>query len=255
MEKNTKLVILVLACLDEKYAAFDKACRETWVNEARAKGIRVIFYYGGSKPDFRDDNIYLDVDDSYDNLTEKLLKALEVLESSGISYDCIYRTNHSSSIDIDGMLRFYEEHAAENFYAGVPVPYNYGLFQIPLFPRFQWYRSSIWSLCKIFSERFASGCGFFLSKSNVQKLLESKKDLAIADDVFVARSLRRHGIHAQPVPRIDFENSNTPIFLELDEKGPEGVFHFRNYSENREMDVQRMYELSDNNYTFKKLGH
>lgn len=73
-----KLLILVLACKDEKYDSFDKVCRETWVKDARKKRIRVIFYYGNSEPKLVDDNLFLRAEDSLEQLSEKFIEAINL---------------------------------------------------------------------------------------------------------------------------------------------------------------------------------
>lgn len=253
-EQTGGLLILVLACKDPTYSDFDLACRDTWVKDARSKGVRIIFYYGGMEEKFINDDLYLKTNDSHAHLAQKFIKALQFILKSKLEFDCIYRTNHSSALDIDKLIATYHKIKNDNLYAGVIGESSLlnldNLYILPRFPKLMTY---LRSLLRNWSFSFASGSGFFISKKNVEQLLNSDYRIDMVDDVMTGYALHKAGIQILELSRVDFLGPD--VVIKKSELTPKtkDIFHFRNKSPERDTDIKRMYRLHELKYDVKKL--
>ena len=248
----SKILILILSTVDEKYTHFKDACKNTWVRRAETHSIPCLFYEGNSPIDSLDGNdLRLAVDDSLDSSGLKLFRALEFIESSDIQYDYIFRTNLSSYIFINKLIAWVEGIEGEDLYAGVVVPYNLNDQW-----NFRFMRRLAERLYPKNTIPFASGAGFWISKKNVRTIIADKDiNFKLADDPMVGEVLYRHGVNVKPVSRVDFNGSSvtyraapTDFISEI-----RNCYHVRCYSDNRDRDSARFYEL-DECYDLNKIN-
>jgi hypothetical protein len=230
---NNKILILILSTKDNRYDDFINNCRNTWVANARERGIRCIFYCGGANADkLKNDKLELSCDDSLEGTAYKLFRALEFIEKNNIEYTHIFRTNLSSFIFIEQFIK-YCIGIPKTFYGGVIGKFN----KIILLNRF--HRISLLSskFLKFQIIPYASGSGFFISKDLVNSILNNN-DLKFnyIDDVMIGNALL--GCEITFITRFDIANTIKNIPFDQD------CYHIRLKSSNREIDAQRLLLLN-----------
>lgn len=229
---SNKVIILILSTKDSRYSNFIESCTNTWVKKARENGIKCIFYSGGgSASKLENDNLILDCDDSLSSTAFKLYKAFEFIENSNIDYTHIYRTNLSSFLYINDFIHF-SKSINENFYGGVIGRFN----KISLLNKF--HRVSIFfsKLLPFQVVEYASGSGFFISRKNITKVLNSSKlKLNYVDDVMIGSALEEEKI--TEISRFDWTD-------QINSNLQENCFHVRLKTSNRDQDANRMFILN-----------
>ena len=157
-----------------------------------------------------------------------LNKTVEAIRAIGLEYDFVWRTNLSSVLDFDGLLRYCRVQTSQNlrcvFYAGYT-----GLADVTTNKDID---SNI---------RFASGSGFLLSREAVQYLIDNdgllRRDLI--DDVAIGALLEpRFGIVHLDRCRIKTGEENVVSVVSC------GVFHFRceTYCHERTVEFMNMVD-------------
>lgn len=153
--------------------------------------------------------IYVKGDETY--IPGILNKTVEAIRAIGLEYDFVWRTNLSSVLDFDGLLRYCRGQTSQNlrcvFYAGYT-----GLADVATNKDID---SNI---------RFASGSGFLLSREAVQYLIDNEGMLRrdLIDDVAIGALLEpRFGIVHLDRCRIKTGEENVASVVSC------GVFHFR----------------------------
>lgn len=245
-----KIVILILSTQNVNYDPFIVALRETWVKKAKAKSIECFFYEGGYEKSYIDgDTIKLNVNDNLNSTSEKLIEAITMLQDNNIEFDFIFRTNLSSFIFVDQFLSFFYINSRNIVYSGVRG--KYVLF--PAFINRFGVLGAFW--CKFIKKNiveFASGSGFWLSKSAVEILLSAKnRDYKLIDDVMVGKVMNENKIPVSICDRLILEDDKF-ISNNIDISRMKANYHIRLKSfKSRDIDIKRMYmldkiEISDN---------
>lgn len=145
--------------------------------------------------------IHTNVPDLYSLIGVKTLEAFETCIQE-FEFDYIYRTNVSSYIDLPRLNEFIRNQPLTNYYAGVVGEYQ-GI-------------------------SFASGCGYFISRDLVLKVLKNRDswDHNLIDDVSLGKLItRKLQLSIEEVPRIDIDSVET--LSGKVGRNNLGVFHYR----------------------------
>jgi hypothetical protein len=194
-----KVVILVLSTDNKIYNSLEQTIRETWANYI-PDNVEIFYYYGGAeKFNVVGDRIFCKTKESFENIGYKTLDSFEYIYDN-FEFDYIFRTNSSSYVNIDKMLKFLEDKNREKFYcARVNTEVKSGII-------------------------FGSGSGYFLSKDVVKLVLEisDKWNHNLIDDVALGKLLLESDIKIFPSKRFDINNLNS-----IDVSRFIDHFHFR----------------------------
>lgn len=213
MSDRKNIIILVLSHYEEPYVMLENCIRETWANH-NLDNVKVFFYHGGDKERLEGDKIITEYPEGLSNIGYKTIRAFEILLKNN-DFDYIFRTNSSSYVNIKKLVNYLDDKPLHNFYHGKIAYYD--------------------------DVEFASGCGYFLSKDVVKKIVENKNEFnhQIIDDVAIAYLLRDIGIYPTHAPRLDITSIPVPdnIF---------DYFHFRcKTNGDRTDDIKIMNELKN----------
>jgi hypothetical protein len=232
-----KILILVLSTVDDIQIEIIK---KTWASY-RLPEIDIYFYYGKNDLKNTNNNIYLDVIEKYENMGYKTLKMFEYIKD--FEFDYIFRTNTSSYINQEKLLEFIKDKPSDDFYCGI-----IGFSDI----------------------KFCSGCGYFLSKNIIKKILNSKKDWdhKLVDDNALGKILNSLQIYPIDVAkRLDIWINEIPYYVkystnrymyhldnitfkELDYPNIKNYYHFRCKQKNRNQEIlimEKLYDIFKNN--------
>jgi len=183
-----KILIIVISSTDMVYSKLEEGIRKTWGNN-KNPNVKIFYNYGnGTSESYIDgDKIICDCTESIYNIGLKTLKSFELLYDN-FDFDYIFRTNLSSFISINNMIKYVENIPSEKFYGGV-CTLNF----------------SGEHLQKFGEGTFASGSGYFLSKDVVKIIIDNKDywDHSVIDDVAIAGLLKKLGILPTLCHRID----------------------------------------------------
>lgn len=244
MKQSPKVLILILSTKDKRYKNFIEACKNTWIKLADHHSVNYLFYQGGANNDYLDNNtINLKVDDSLNNTGLKLIRVFQYLKREGIEYDYIFRTNLSSFIYVNNLLRFIKQNQDINLYSGYSGKYT-TLFSLA--NRFDFTRRMCLIISKKDSIEYASGSGFILSYNIVQKILEDQRIRTdLVDDVMIGECLKRHNIKLKKASRIELNDNKITYSKDITEsyRFITDCYHIRLKSQNRAIDVNRFYIL------------
>jgi hypothetical protein len=149
-------------------------------------------------------------------------KTLDVFDTSILEFefDYIFRTNVSSYLDLKGLQRFLEDKPRSGFYAGV-VGNHQGI-------------------------NFASGCGYFISRDLVIKVLRNRDlwDHNLIDDVSLGKLLTEElYVDIQQVRRIDLNSTDMNFDKIRDSRLT--TFHYRCKSVDPRTTIQIMKTLHE----------
>jgi hypothetical protein len=174
-------------------------------------------HFSDAVVDVNKHEIETDVPDLYSLIGVKTLEAFEA-SLKNFDFDYLYRTNVSSYIDLNGLSAFLECQPKENFYAGV-IGNHQGV-------------------------SFASGCGYFLSRDLVSKVVQKKTDWDhnYIDDVSLGKLLTEEmDIQIKEVRRVDLSSEV------LDSSEIKNIFnsafHFRCKAANPDITISIMKTL------------
>lgn len=228
-----RVIILVLSSEMEVYKKLEDCIRETWLNDVN-ENIELFFYYGDSERfDVIDDRIFSTHQEGLYNIGYKTLDSYRyILENK--EFDFIFRTNSSSYVLIENLIKFLENKPKNGFYCGyINKQVKTGI-------------------------NFASGSGYFLSKDVVDLVVKNydKWNHSLIDDVALGLLLTQLGVKLLQsrrfdINKIDGDNMylndvliNTDMFIDH--------FHFRckTFDKNRNDDVKIMRLLNNH---FKNL--
>jgi hypothetical protein len=211
MSNRKNVIILVLSHYEEPYVMLENCIKQTWANH-NLDNVKVFFYHGGEDECIYEDKIITNYPEGSHNIGYKTIRAFEILLKNN-NFDYIFRTNSSSYVNIDKLVDYLDDKPVNEFYHGIVG--NHG------------------------GINFASGCGYFISKDLVEKVVENKNkwNHRFMDDVSLACLLRDIGIYPTISKRLDI--THTPV--------PDNIFdyfHFRcKTSGDRIGDVRIMNEL------------
>lgn len=208
-----KIIILVTTFLDNDiYSEFYKKQNETW-NSYDVSGVKVYFNINdGNIKGIRDHFIINNMPESLINAASKLINCFEFTMCE--DYDYIFHTNSSSYIDKELLYKWLEDKPRKNFYSGFIGNHN-GI-------------------------RFASGCGFTLSKDLVELALSNKSKWANTPifDANLGKTMFELNVPIYPAPRKDFDTMIHDI-----NTIPNNFFHYRCKSINRKIDIANMQNI------------
>lgn len=155
-----KIVVLVISSRDEPYLSLDRLVKNTWGN-VRHSDIEIFYCYGNEKSNFiSGSNIYTVHDETLANIGQKTLTSFDLIKNR--KFDFLFRTNTSSYVFQENLIKFLKDKPTQNFYCGIVGNYH-------LDP----------------SIKFCSGAGYFLSRDVFNKVLENFNcwDHSYLDDV------------------------------------------------------------------------
>jgi len=205
INNNPKILILVLC--SRNYLSFisSKAQQKIWKNYTELFNIehfighsynseREVDHVSAKKGNY----LVLNTDDSYKNLATKTLLAFDWAVSN-LDFDYVFRTNTSSFVDYKKLQQFVKRNQNNLDYSGVVLDVMEG-------------------------DTIASGAGFFLSRKNVELLLENREifDTFLPDDVAIARLLKNFGISPSNLIRKNLKSVPKPSSVYQSEH-----FHYR----------------------------
>jgi hypothetical protein len=205
IDKNPKVLVLVLC--SRNYLSFlsSKVQKKIWKDDL--KNFQIIHFIGQKYRNQREldyvgdqESEYLVVDtkDDYYNIAKKTFIALDNINSN-YEYDFVFRTNTSSYINFKNLKEFVKKDFQSLDYSG--------------------------SILKaVEGDTIASGAGIFLSKKNVELILQNSDyfDESLPDDVAISRVLKKFNIIPKDLNRIDLKSVPSPkiVFNTSD-------FHYR----------------------------
>jgi len=205
IEKNPKVLVLVLCSRNYLSYLSSKVQKKIW--KEHYKDFQIVHFIGHKYHDQREvdyvgdnDNEYLVIDtkDDYYNIAKKTYLALDCINSN-YEYDFIFRTNTSSYIN----FKILKDFVKQNFQN---LDYNGSILKA------------------VEGDTIASGAGIFLSKKNVELILENSAffDESLPDDVAISRTLKKFNIVPKDLNRIDLKVVPSPktVFNNTD-------FHYR----------------------------
>lgn len=208
-----KVLIIVLSYQDNAiYSKFYKAQKDTW-DSIHLDGVETYYLLGNHHcNEIINDEILTNFNYSYANCGNRTIKAFEL--TNHIEYDYIFRTNSSSYVDKELLIKYLEDKPKNNFYSGAIGNSNGVLF--------------------------ASGSGFFISKDLVKLVLDNKDTFEhnIIDDVDLGSFLNSYSINPINSERFDCGYDVNSI--------PNNYFHYRLKTDSRDIDVQNMYNIFKN---------
>ena len=165
MTSQSRVLIAVLSCATLRH--FEQAARDTWIKEI-PQGVDYKFFLGS--PAQADDEVYLPVGDTLQDLTHKVVAVCAWASAQG--YD------HLLKCDLDTLVR--------------PL----GLLQSDF---------KLWDWVGGQNSFFASGgAGYTLSQRAMRAVVEHEIELGPAEDVHVAHALLAQGIVLHHDPRFLF---------------------------------------------------
>lgn len=220
MEQN-KVLVLILGCRYEPYLSLQQAQKDTWIS--LKKDIEVFHYFGNNSIDEQKDNdIYLNCNDSLFNVAYKTLMVFKYLLDNNYNFTHIYRTNSSSYVNLE-LLNKYIRNISTNKYLAGPIGVAHNI-------------------------KFASGSGYLISRDLVKFLVDniSSINTQLLDDVALGDFLiSRNGVDINDIIRIDAYNDN--MLYKINKYNINNAFHYRVKSEtcDRSFDIRAMHYLHD----------
>jgi hypothetical protein len=213
-----KILILVLSCLDEPYYSLMKKQQDTW-DSVENENIRTIYYYGkgGGFKKIKENSYEYGAEcpDSFKMMYRKFYLLLKEIIND--DWDYIFRTNSSSYVDKENLLKFMQNLPSKNGYGGVS------------------------SQCVIENSIicFVSGAGIFLSKDAASVIVNSdysSDEESISEDVYIGKILNNKDIYPTfGAQRVDLDSNH---YSDLN------TYHFRCSSNtDRQIDLDRMEEI------------
>lgn len=210
-----KILMLILASDGNlEYTKFQSLWRQYTKSSPY---IDCIFYKGDPNLDQEavliGDTIYVKIEDTLDNVYEKLMKTLRFLYPIFNQYDYLFRTNLSSFVDFGKYIEFCTTLPNSNCCAAV-----FGRHENITFP---------------------SGAGFTISIDLAKRLVEENPPAVFLDDVSVGGGLANWDVQYIRVNRLDY-NSDGRWSYEHQPLPNETVFHYRAKTENRQNDYEAL---------------
>lgn len=206
LDSNNPRILTLVLC-SRKYLSFisSKTQQKIWnkyTNDFKIKHFIGNPYSSEREVDYisvhEDNYLILNTDDGYPNLAKKTLLAFDWAVSN-YKFDYLFRTNTSSFVDFKKLTQFTKDKNNNLDYSGVVLDVEEG-------------------------DTIASGAGFFLSRKNVELILNNsdKFDTSLPDDVAIARLLKNFDISPTNLIRKDLKTVPKPNSVYLSDH-----FHYR----------------------------
>lgn len=154
-----KIIILVLSAEFEPYSSLESTIRKTWARETLPE-IEIFYYYGNSSSKkIVEDKIYSTAQEGLYNIGYKTLDSFDLLKN--FNFDYLFRTNSSSYIIQENLIKFLANKPRKNFYSGIIGNYN--------------------------DISYCSGSGYFISRDIFDKVLFHRNEWnhQLIDDVAI----------------------------------------------------------------------
>ena len=210
-----KILILVLSYDDNNiYSDFYKSQINTW-DSINVEGVNTFYLFGNHINDeIIDNKILVNVQETSTHICgHKTLKAFELINN--LEFDYIFRTNSSSYVDKDLLLKFVNDKPKNNYYSGVIGNYE----NIP----------------------YASGSGYFLSRDLFDLVIENINlwEHHLIDDIALGQLLGRFNVYPQPNQRFNIIDNDNINNINI----PNNYYHYRLKTYDRESDISNMYNI------------
>jgi len=185
------------------YIALENAIRETWggLKCNHQNIVDIIYYYGkpslGSDHKLDGDKLWVKSQEGYFNTWNKTLMMFDFI-SKNYEFDCLFRTNLSSYIDLKLLQEFAKKNYNEDFYCGC--------------------------LGNLGQGKFASGAGYFLSHKLVKELADEKESLfkEYIDDLSLGECMMKRNISPHLGERYGAEGSFDDVSNKLTKTSSRG---------------------------------
>jgi hypothetical protein len=162
----SRMLVAIMSC--HKDRLFQQAQRDTWLKEAKSADYK--FFLGSPSPSFQDaDEVFLDVDDSYQALSEKTQAMCQWAVDH--DYDCMFKCDVDTLVN-PRLATYKGEHYMGGENADVNVP-GFAPNRV---------------------EFCSGGAGYWLSRKSLTIVSNAANIRTQAEDVFVADALLQHGI-------------------------------------------------------------
>lgn len=194
-DKNKKIKVLILVLCSRNYLSHISSKKQRKIWSKYNTNFQIFHFVGQPYQSERETDYivnqhyeYLEIEtnDNYENIAKKTLLALEKVHSNHY-FDYVFRTNTSSFINLRKLQRFIMNNKESLDYAGAVLKVEEG-------------------------DTIASGAGFFLSRKNLEIILDNKEDFddSLPDDVAIARLLNDFKIKPKNLIRRDLKTIPYP---------------------------------------------
>jgi hypothetical protein len=232
--KNCKVLILVLAGNTYRSNSNLKTQTNTWMKHVN-HDVKIISYKGGGKENFKGNVLQVNVNDKYQNISEKTLEAFKWINRN-YNFDYLFRTNTSSYVDLKNLENFCDLNQNKFLYRGRRLE-------------------------NVFNQKsisWVSGAEILLSKDTFNILVDNFDtwDISLPDDVAIGSILQNKKVLISESKSLLF----SPSFFHL--RKFEHEYHFRcrvdsPYYYPRILDKVLMYYINSELYslsisTFKR---
>ena len=193
IQKNSPKILILVVC-SRNYLSYvsSKTQKKIWKNN---KNFKIVHYTGDNNLDFKEldyignnsnEYLYVNASNDYKNISLKTLLAFEEVYKN-FEFDYIFRTNTSSFINLRKLKTYIDENKKNLDYSGIVIDTKQKI-------------------------KIASGAGFFISRKNIELILNNKKkfDTNFPDDVAVAKLLKEYNIFPKNTIRKDLNETITP---------------------------------------------
>jgi len=193
VKKDGQKVLILVVC-SRNYLSYisSKTQKKIWQNN---KNFKIIHYTGDANLDDKEldyigggskEYLYVNASNDYKNIAFKTLLALEEIFNE-FEFDYIFRTNTSSFINLKKLEAYINENQNNLDYSGVVLDTKQQI-------------------------KIASGAGYFISRKNIELIINNKDkfDINLPDDVAVAKLLKENNILPINTIREDLNEATTP---------------------------------------------
>jgi hypothetical protein len=246
----SKIIILILSTKNPEYQDFKIAIEKTYLQDFKSLGLKCFFYEGGSETNkIQGNTITVRSQDGLYDVSNKLVETLKFVFELYPDTELIYRTNLSSYIDVETFMNFLEfQNLNLDTYAGV-IGSTY------LVKERHYKHKILYFLLQFlpFGKRvqFASGAGFFLGANHCRKIISSKVNLSLVDDIMVAHTIKVIPSFTAIPERIAVSKKTKHQFQKesfLKLVNDKHLFHYRFKTKNRKEDATLLRMFGDKNY-------
>lgn len=188
-----KILILILSSKDINSQTNKYFQEKTWLRSLKSE---YYFYRASNVSQIKNNMLYLNCSEKFEDINVKTIEAFKFVLNS-CKFDYILRTNTSSFIDEEILLKFIEDKPIENFFSGY-------LGTSSEFP----------------GKSFISGSAFLISKNLVNQIVQNQEKLnfELPDDVMISEYLFNSNVEPFISERNDigsypkFSNLNFELF-------------------------------------------
>lgn len=228
-----KLLITFLATNKEPFTTIrNKGIYKTWVKDA-PNNVNIFPLFGNNsfkKPILENNKLILPVNCS--NLTEKTKLAFKYFIDNNFDFDYLIRTNESTYVRINELLRYLKSKSRENFHAGYPA--------------------------KKGNIIYASGTAMIYSRDLIEDVSNNMDKIkGHPDDVEIGKYFQSKGILPENVKRLNIQDTNMELTKkEVEKKLSDDVFFIRcktNKTNGKKFDQNKMTDIRKKNDTEKMI--